>query len=96
MRQGKRNHSAQFKVKVALEAVKGMKSIAELASQYEVHPTQIGCWKKQFLAALPEIFSDRRRSSSEDCQAENARLYEQIGRLQMELDWLKKKTGWER
>jgi putative transposase len=89
MKKGRRNHSAEFKARVALEAVKGIKSMAELASEYEVHPNQITKWKKQVLAELPGIFSDRRKRDAE------GRLYQQIGQLQVELDWLKKKTGFE-
>lgn len=93
MKQGKRNHSAQLKAKVALEAIRGLKSLAELASQYEVHPVQIGKWKKQALDELPLLFSSRRRREGEDQAALQARLYQQIGQLQVELDWLKKKAG---
>ena len=94
MKKGRRNHGAAFKAKVALEAVRGMKSMAELASEFEVHPSQIAKWKKQLLEAAPDVFVDgRRRRGEEDAEAERARLYEQIGRLKVELDWLKKKSG---
>jgi putative transposase len=94
MKKGRRNHSAQFKSKVALEAVKGMKSMAELAAEFEVHPTQIATWKKLLVETAPEIFTDgRQRQAASDQAAETARLYEQIGRLKVELDWLKKKSG---
>ena len=62
MKNKRRNHTAQFKAKVAFEAAKGDKTIAELASEYEVHPTQITQWRKQLLELLPEIFSRRRQS----------------------------------
>jgi len=94
MKKGRRNHSAAFKAKVALEAVKGIKSLAELAAEFEVHPTQIGKWKKQLLEDVPELFaSGRRRRSEENRSEETAQLYELIGRLKVELDWLKKKSG---
>lgn len=88
----RKRYTADFKAKVALEAVKGDRSLAELSSRYEVHANQIGQWRKALLAGLPELFSDRRRRREEDSDAEKARLYEEIGRLKMELDWLGKKN----
>jgi transposase-like protein len=93
MKKGRRNHSAAFKAKVALEALKGVKSSAELASQFGVHPTQVAKWKKQVLEELPGVFSARRARQEQDEEALKARLYQQIGQLQVELDWLKKKVG---
>jgi transposase-like protein len=90
MKKGRRNHSAAFKAKVALEALRGLKSTAELASQFEVHPSQIAKWKRQVLEELPGVFSSRRAREAEDEEALKARLYQQIGQLQVELDWLKK------
>ena len=95
MKKGRRNHSAEFKARVALEAIKGIKSMTELASEYEVHPNQISKWKKQVLAELPGIFSDRRKREENSEGELKARLYQQIGQLQFELDWLKKKSGLE-
>ena len=95
MKRGRRNHSAEFKARVVLEALKGIKSMSELASEYEVHPNQISTWKKQVLAELPGIFSDRRKRESDGGEELKARLYEQIGQLQVELNWLKKKSGLE-
>lgn len=85
-------YTAAFKAKVALEAVKGDKSLAELAAKFEVHPNQIGQWKKALLAGLPEVFSDKRRKREERAEDETAKLYEEIGRLKVERDWLKKKA----
>jgi putative transposase len=93
MKKGRRNHSAQFKARVALEAIKGVRSAAELASAYEVHATQIGFWKREALEGLTGLFSRRREREAEDQEALQARLYQQIGQLQMELEWLKKKSG---
>jgi len=88
----KKSYTAEFKAKVALEAIKGERSLSELASKYEVHPNQIGQWRKALLAGMPEVFSEKRRKQEQDGEAEKSRLYEEIGRLKMELDWLKKKA----
>ena len=88
----RKTYSADFKAKVALESVKGDKSLAELAAKYEVHPTQIGQWRKVLLSGLSEVFSDKRQKQEESTEEEKARLYEEIGRLKIELDWLKKKS----
>lgn len=93
MKKGRRNHSAQFKARVAVEALKGTKTVAELASAYEVHPTQIALWKREIVEGLPAVFSRQRQREEEDQEALKARLYQQIGQLQMELEWLKKKAG---
>jgi transposase-like protein len=91
---GQRNHyTAEFRAKVALAAIKGQQTVNEIAATYGVHPNQILQWKKQALAALPEIFSTRRGRVVRDEEALQARLYRQIGRLKVELDWLKKKAG---
>jgi transposase-like protein len=89
----RKSYPAEFKATVALEAVAGERSLSELASKHEVHATQISQWKKALLAGLPDIFSDRRRRKDDDSESEKARLYEEIGRLKVELDWLKKKAG---
>ena len=88
----RKTYTASFKAKVALEAIKGDRSLAELASRYEVHATQIGTWRKALVVGMPEIFSDKRRKKEEQGEADTARLYEEIGRLKVELDWLKKKV----
>jgi len=93
MKNKRRNHSAAFKAKVALAAIKGDKTIAELASEYEVHPNQITQWKKQLLESLPELFSRRRKTDQRDQAVLTSELYQQIGQLKVELDWLKKKSG---
>jgi transposase-like protein len=95
MKKGRNKHSARFKAKVALEAVKGTKSIAELASQFEIHPSLINKWKKQLLEDLPRIFSGQRESGKGEDEKLKERLYQQIGQLQVELDWLKKKAGFD-
>ena len=93
MKNKRRNHSAAFKAKVALETVKGDKTIAELASQYEVHPTQIIQWKKQLLESLPDLFNNSLHKDRQKQDELTEHLYQQIGQLKVELDWLKKKSG---
>ena len=93
MKNSRRRHGAEFKARVALEAIKGIRTINEIAAEYEVHPSQINKWKKQMLSELPGIFSSRRQKAAQDEEALRDRLYQQIGQLKVELDWLKKKTG---
>ena len=89
----RKQYSAEFRARVALEALKGYKTVNELATTYGVHPTQIGKWKKQLQSELPQIFSSRREKRHQDNEALLAQLYQQIGQLKVELDWLKKKSG---
>jgi transposase-like protein len=89
----RKRFSKELKAKVALEAIRGHKTSAELASEYGVHPTQIGSWKKQALQAMPEVLSGKGEQQAIDHEAEKSQLYEQIGKLQMELQWLKKKSS---
>ena len=93
MKNKRRNHSAQFKAKVALAATRGDKTIAELASRYEVHPNQIAQWKKQLLQSLPELFSRSRHKEKQKQDELTEHLYQQVGQLKVELDWVKKKSG---
>ena len=95
MKNKRRNHSAQFKAQVALEAAKGDKTIAELASRFEVHPNQITKWKRQLLDSLPAIFSRSRQKDKQKQDDLKEYLYQQIGQLKVELDWLKKKSGFD-
>ena len=93
MKNKRRNHSAAFKTKVALAAIKADKTIAELASEYEVHPNQITQWKKKLLEATPEVFSRSRQRDRQKQDELTEHLYQQIGQLKVEVDWLKKKSG---
>jgi putative transposase len=93
MARKRRNFSASYKAKVALAAAKGDKTLSELASQFGVYPNQISAWKKQLVDQMAELFEDGRRRREPDTDAERAALYEQIGRLKVELDWLKKKAA---
>lgn len=91
----RKSYTAAFKAKVALEAVRGQQSLAELASRYEVHANPIGLGRKALMEGVSEIFSDKRRKRDVDEAEEKARLFEEIGRLKVELDWLKKNpNGW--
>ena len=92
----RRQYNAAFKARVALEAIKGQRTVQEIASTYGVHPNQVGIWKRQALEQLPEIFSSNREGVSRADEGLKAELYEQIGRLQVELEWLKKKSGLSR
>lgn len=84
-------HSTQVKVKVALEAIKGDKTTAELTSTHGIHATQINNWKKAALDIIPEAFSNKRKRVEEDQQSLVDELYKQIGQLKVENDFLKKK-----
>jgi hypothetical protein len=81
------------KAKVALEAVKGSKTVNEIAQEYSVHPTQVGLWKKALLENASQLFDVKRGSKAIDPQSDPERLYAKIGQLNMELEWLKKKSG---
>ncbi len=93
MKGKRKQHSAAFKAQVALAAVQGDRTVNELASHYGVHPTLIHAWKKQLLAGAEEVFRNGGQAAPADTEAEKAELFEQIGRLKMELEWLKKKVG---
>ena len=91
---GKRKqHSAAFKAQVALAALKGDRTVNELAAQYAVHPTLIHGWKKQLLSQAETLFANGSKAAEANTEAEKTELFEQIGRLKMELEWLKKKVG---
>ena len=87
----RKTYGAEFKARVALEALKEQKTISEIASLYEVHPVMVGQWKKQAREGLTELFSTGRVRSEQDEEDLRGRLYQEIGELKVELDWLKKK-----
>jgi transposase-like protein len=89
----RKRRSAEFKFQVALEAAKGTKTLSELSSEYEVHTTQISEWKNQLLRDGATVFSTTTARQQRDQEALQGELYEQIGRLKMELEWLKKKAA---
>ena len=93
MKKGNRKFEPAFKARVALEAIKGHKTVPELVSSFGVHTTQIANWKRQALAEFPRLFSEPRSvSDGGENEALVAMLYQQIGQLKVELDWLKKKS----
>ena len=89
----RRQHSPKFKARVAVEAIRGEKTLNQLGSQFGVHPIQIGKWRKAVLDQLPELFVDGRTRRGRSGELDSDALYEEIGRLKVELDWLKKKVG---
>jgi transposase-like protein len=89
----RKRYSAALKARVALEALKGLKTVNELASTYGVHPTQLAHWKHRLHKEMPEIVSVRRAKREDEHAALQAQLYQHIGQRKGELDWLKKKAG---
>jgi transposase-like protein len=89
----RRQFTGAFKAKIALEAIKGQRTVQELATGYGVHPNQITKWKKQLIAAAADIFGGARERRDLADELEKDELYRQIGKLQVELDWLQKKSG---
>ena len=91
MSKGRRNFSSKQKSQIALEAVTGLRSISEISKEYNIHPNQISYWKKQLLENLPLIFENPRGPKTEANTELIDQLYRQIGKLQVEIEWLKKK-----
>ena len=90
----RKRFTSEFKSKVAIEALKGHKTISELSSEFDVHPTQINEWKRQLVELSKTTFNSKRPlKAKQSFEAERDRLYAQIGKLKVEVDWLKKKTG---
>jgi transposase-like protein len=89
----RKSYSGELKARVAIAALKGQETLNEIASRYDVHPNLVSLWKKQAQEELPGVFSDRRVRGARDDEELRDRLYQQIGQLKVELDWLKKKVG---
>jgi putative transposase len=89
----RKRHTGQFKARVAVEAIAGHKTINEIATEYGIYPSQVNKWKKQALEQLPDVLSDGRGGNNGRQEEIEARLYQQIGQLTMELEYLKKKSG---
>lgn len=96
MKRHRRQFSADWKAKIALEAIKGQRTVQEIASHYEVHPNLVTHWKKQLLERAAEVFSSGKTPEGQADEELKAELYQQIGKLQVEVDWLKKKSGLSR
>ncbi len=88
----RKRHDAAFKAKVALEAFKEERTLAQLASEYSVHANQIGQWRKHLLDQLPAVFSERKKAGDQARDAKEDELYRQIGQLKVEVEWLKNKA----
>ena len=93
MTRKRRVFGGAFKAKVALAALRGDKTTAQLASEYEVHTGEVTAWKQQLLEQAPQLFEDGRSKAHEESSANEQQLYEQIGRLKVENEWLKKKSA---
>ena len=93
MAKKRRTFTPAFKAKVALAAIRGEGTAGELASRFGVHPNQVSTWKKQAIEGMSESLSDRRKQKDTSGEEREAKLFQQIGQLQFELDWLKKKAG---
>ena len=90
MKGKRRAHSDKFKAKIAIEAIKGIKTLPELATEYKIHPNQISTWKKQLQMNAEELFSRGKKSRAKTEEELTAPLYEEIGRLKMDIKWLEK------
>jgi transposase-like protein len=86
-------HSPEFKAKVGLEAIRGTKTINEIGLEFGVHPVQVGQWKKEIQQQAKTLFEGKRGPKPVDAHREPELLYSEIGKLKVELDWLKKKSG---
>ena len=89
----RKRHEPEFKARVALEALKGEKTIQQIAKEYEIHPVQVSDWKKAMMERMPEIFSSgRKKSPEEQYEREKAQLHAKIGQQAVEIDFLTKKS----
>lgn len=92
VRNMRKGHDAAFKARVALEALRGEKTMAQISSEYGVHVNQIRQWRQRLLDEVPQLFSDRRGKQEKESEDLTSELYRQIGQLKVEVDWLKKKS----
>jgi len=89
----RKKHSKKLKTKVALAAIKGNQTVNEIASEFCIHTSLVNRWKKEAIESLPLVFGNSQAKQTKEAENERDRLYQQIGKLQVELDWLKKKSG---
>jgi transposase len=89
----RKSYTATFKAKVGLEAIRGVKTVNEIGQEYGVHPAQVGQWKREIQEHAESLFGKKRGPKTVDGPGDTERLYSEIGRLKVELDWLKKKSG---
>ena len=93
MSRERRTFTPEFKAQVGLEALKGIDTVHAIAQAHGVHPVQVSQWKKEVMERLPEVFSKKPDKEAVDRDAREAELFKKIGQLEMELDWLKKKSA---
>lgn len=91
MKRHRRKHTSEFKARVALEAVKGLKTMSEIAAEYEIHPVMVSNWKKEMLEHLPELFDNKNARKDKNDDREKEQLQSKVGQLTMEVDFLEKK-----
>jgi len=91
MKKQRRKHSAEFKARVALEAIRGIKTVSEISAEYEIHPVMIGNWKKEMLENLPALFEQKNAKKEKDRDQETEHLHRKVGQLTMEVEFLEKK-----
>jgi transposase len=89
----RKSYTAAFKAKVGLEAIRGVQTINEIGQAYGVHPAQVGQWKREIQTQAEQLFTTKRGPKKADGPGDTEQLYNKIGRLEVELDWLKKKSG---
>jgi transposase-like protein len=93
MSKKRRQHSAALKAQVGLEALKEIQPVHVIAAKHQVHPTQVNQWKKEVAERLPEVFTKQADANAAEAKAREQELYAEIGKLKMQLEWLKKKLG---
>jgi len=91
MKKQRRKHAAEFKARVVLEAIRGLKTVSEIAAEYEIHPVMVSNWKKELLANVPELFDDKKAKTDKQSDRETEQLQRKIGQLTMEVEFLEKK-----
>ena len=91
MKKQRRKHTAEFKARVAIEAIRGVRTISEIAAEFEIHPVMVGNWKKDMLERLPELFENKNANKEKDTEKETEKLHRKVGQLTMEVEFLEKK-----